>query len=652
MRLALRWWPRTLVGRVFALYALTLTVFVGMGLGLFLRHQYDAGVDAAVDDAQTLFSVLVPVVTESAVIGDYDTIGRQLKRAARHSGVAEIAYTDAHGIRLVGNALSRPHPVPDWLASLVAQRLHDSEQSIEAGGTAYGRLALQFSSADIAQALWREALVALALAASALLGGVLAIRRPLVRWLGQLDRIGDLDPSLHGGRALARQALTEDTPLEFKRTFEVLDRAAANLQTEREQAQAARDSALAHLRQVLERTALPDGARAATDDDLEAVSQLVSSLMARLQAHSAQLDAIFGISPDGFVSFNADRVVRYVSPGFVALTGLAPDTVLGVEEDVLLHRLRSRAVDGGGLARLHDLAGPQDREPVRIEMRQPRGRMLALAMHAGKGGAVSQVLHLRDITHESEVDRMKSEFLTMAAHELRTPMASIFGYVELMIAREFTPERRHDVLATVHRQCLVMMNLVNELLDLARIEARRDLDFRFEVVSLPKLAADAVAAFLPPGGREPVRVTAADGSAVDWQVQVDSEKFQRVLGNVLSNAYKYSPGGGAVELRFLPASADAALDGTPPRLGLQVQDHGIGMTPEQLLRVGERFYRADASGNIPGTGLGMRLVREIMSLMGGDVTLDSVPGEGTVVTLWLPQAVTATALPMPQTEPA
>ena len=91
------------------------------------------------------------------------------------------------------------------------------------------------------------------------------------------------------------------------------------------------------------------------------------------------------------------------------------------------------------------------------------------------------------------------------------------------------------MLATVHRQCLVMMNLVNELLDLARIEARRDLDFRFEVVSLPKLAADAVAAFLPPGGREPVRVTAADGSAVDWQVQVDSEKFQRDSGYIVGS---------------------------------------------------------------------------------------------------------------------
>ena len=113
----------------------------------------------------------------------------------------------------------------------------------------------------------------------------------------------------------------------------------------------------------------------------------------------------------------------------------------------------------------------------------------------------------------------------------------------------------------------------------------------------------------------------------------DGKKTQQALLNVLSNAYKYSPGGGAVHIELLDAPATMAA---APLVGIRITDQGIGMTPAQLGRVFERFYRADSSGKFPGTGLGMSIVQEIMTLHRGKIDIQSSPGEGTTVTLWLP----------------
>jgi PAS domain S-box-containing protein len=373
-------------------------------------------------------------------------------------------------------------------------------------------------------------------------------------------------------------------------------------------------------------------------DDLQVVSDLVSRLVQNLQERNEQLDAIFALSPDGFVSFDEARVVRYASPGFCRITGLSADMVVGVDEDVLLFRLLSRANRQSRLTSMAMLRGggaPGEAQgPTQIELQRPQHRVMSLALHQSRSGVVSQVLHLRDVTHESVVDRMKTEFLTTAAHELRTPMVSIFGFVELLLVKDPPEARRKHMLDVVHRQCKVMIELVNELLDLSRIEAQRDIDFAYRTVDLGALVAEVVEGFhLPDGRQAPVIVWPAHA----LHSRLDQGKMQQAVRNVISNAYKYSPQGGAVRVHFVDETLTSPA-GTP-RLGVVVQDQGIGMTPEQLQRVGERFYRADASGNIPGTGLGMRLVREVITLMGGSLELQSTPGQGTTVTLWVPTVV-------------
>jgi signal transduction histidine kinase len=654
--MTLRLWPHSLVGRVFALYTVVLLAFVGAGLGVFYRYQFTVELEDAQLRADTLSSVIVPTLSDSAVIGDYDTIRRTLERAVYHSAFAAASFID-----LKGGVVRAPHveppavPPPRWLLDAVAERLYDSNQPIKAGGRDYGVLRLSFAADRIAGQLWQQTRVALWLALGSVAGGLLLIRWPLVRWLGKLDRVQAFEEAMDRGDGAPALPLGDDLPLEFRKTFEVLDRAAQRLRAELQQ----REAALVSLRNLLEGLLqrAPVAGIAPGTDDLQAITAMIAALVTRLQERSEQLDAIFALSPDGFVSFDAARRANYVSPAFERLTGLAASRVLGAGEAEIEGWLRGQCAPGvpwrslealrreqrqqagaampGGGERSHAKATPPR---TQIALLRPTRRVLDVGLREGSTPAISQVLSLRDVTHETEVDRMKSEFLSTAAHELRTPMASIFGFSELMMRRPLRPEQQQEVISTIHRQTALMIAIVNELLDLARIEARRGANFELQTLDLATLVQDMVNDFRPPNERAAPTLTLGAGP---WPVRVDRNKLAQALGNVLSNAYKYSPAGGAVRLALVPAGSarGQGAEGSAPRsVGLQVRDAGIGMTPEQLARVSERFYRGDASGTIPGTGLGMSIVKEIIELLGGRMALASTPGAGSTVTLWLPLA--------------
>lgn len=762
-----RWLPRSLVGRVFALYSVTLLLFVGGGLGLFFQFQFSVELENAQARADALASVIGPTVSDSAVIGDDDTIARTLERAIADSSFQSAAYIDLKGHQVRAERRQGPDsPPPDWLLRRVAERLYDTNRPINVGGRDYGVLRLRFAPASIAADMWRLARGALVLGALSLVGGLLLIRIPLVHWLGHLGRLRTLEDGLRSGESPRREVLDENAPIELRQTFAVLNQAAQNLQAQREQAAvtlgaigdavltldaqgrvllanpaaadlfgqpiaqllgqpaaqllpntfalateapgggwrpwrgrraqcrlggaertldstlstilgpdgttaglvlachdvteahlldlrlreelASREAALRTLRGVLEGlsgevggpTTQPAGL-GGVGDDIEAISLGIEGLVASLQERSEQLQAIFALSPDGFVSFDDQRRVAYVNPAFVRLTGLGADGMLGLDEAAFAARLAGLCGEAmrdklpsfdslrAAAASEHD-----DGRPALIHTERPARRVLLPALRQSRAAAISQVFYLRDVTHETEVDQMKTEFLSTAAHELRTPMASIFGFCELLLHRKTTPERQREMLQVVHRQSQRMIAILNELLDLARIESRRGSDFALETLDLATLVRDVVAEFKPPDERPaPALLGLVDGV----QVRVDRNKMHQALGNVLSNAYKYSPAGGAVTLRLTQAG-QPTLAGEPGQQpwGIVVQDRGIGMTPEQLARVSERFYRADASGNIPGTGLGMAIVKEIVELLGDRLQLASAPGEGSEVTLWLP----------------
>ncbi|HMN92700.1 MAG TPA: PAS domain S-box protein [Hydrogenophaga sp.] len=341
----------------------------------------------------------------------------------------------------------------------------------------------------------------------------------------------------------------------------------------------------------------------------------------RLIERTARLNATFDLSPDGFAVFDRQGELISTNPAFRDMVGDIPSWCSLQRFDVWFKSL----VEEGSHYRSISEAW-NDKSTDIIAITQPTRKVLEREVRRNLGGSGETILYLRDVTHQTEVDRIKSEFLATAAHELRTPLASILGFTELMIHRKYSEEKQKDLLRTVHKQGTLLSNLIQELLDLSRIEARQGKDFHIVPTALLGIVRDVVDGIASFDAAREVTV----GALPDSLVLADGSKIHQALTNLLSNAFKYSPKGGQVTL-------DAAIeeDAGTEMVAICIRDEGIGMSPDQLERAFERFYRADASGNIPGTGLGLNLVKEIADIHGGSVTLQSELGKGTIATLRL-----------------
>ena len=179
----------------------------------------------------------------------------------------------------------------------------------------------------------------------------------------------------------------------------------------------------------------------------------------------------------------------------------------------------------------------------------------------------------------------------------------------------------------MHRQSSLLVKLVNELLDLARIEARAGKDLQVELLPLVPLLREVVEGFYLESA--PRRILLNLSAAAVW-VAADRVKLTQAVNNVLSNACKYSPQDSTIQVQLLVRESRPRQE-----VGVSFTDQGIGMTESQLAQIYERFFRADPSGAVGGTGLGMTLVKEFLELMGGTVEVTSTLG---AVTLWLQAA--------------
>ena len=229
--------PRSLVERVFTLYAASLLVFVAVGLGVFYHYQFRQQIEEQSVAADLVMNVAAQTIGDSAVIGDYDTIAKTLERSIVGSSFAQAQFIDTKGGRLTStNEVAIALPAPEWLRSMVRESLFDINHNIVVGGKDYGVVRLTFADAKIASELWSLGLVALAVAVGALALGVVAIRIPLRRWLGNFDRVRAREAQILSGELDINALLDSDAPMEIRRTFEIISRAAGRLSAQREEA--------------------------------------------------------------------------------------------------------------------------------------------------------------------------------------------------------------------------------------------------------------------------------------------------------------------------------------------------------------------------------------------------------------------------------
>ncbi len=233
--------------------------------------------------------------------------------------------------------------------------------------------------------------------------------------------------------------------------------------------------------------------------------------------------------------------------------------------------------------------------------------------------------------HVEAADRAKSTFVATASHELRTPLTAIQGFAELLSAREFPPAESRRVAAIVATEAQRLARIVADLLDLSRIERGLDLVIRPVPLSVAPALASALAIFR---AERQHRLVVA-GVDDDLVVLADTDAFGRIVVNLVSNAFKYSPAGTAVTV-----AACRVVNGVE----LSVTDAGPGIPADAVPRVFEPFYRV-AGTAAPGTGIGLSVVKSLVEAHGGRVGLTSAVGRGTRVGFVLPAADVACVPP-------
>jgi signal transduction histidine kinase len=235
---------------------------------------------------------------------------------------------------------------------------------------------------------------------------------------------------------------------------------------------------------------------------------------------------------------------------------------------------------------------------------------------------------LRALEKERELSDLKSRFVSMTSHEFRTPLATILSSAELLehYGGQMQPEEKQELHESIRTGVDRMTRMLDNVLVIGRAEAQM-LEFNPALTDLSAFCE---------GLAGEMRMAAGFNHKLDYtyegargRVNVDERLLRHVLVNLISNAFKYSPKGGAVDFRVRVQNGTAAFE---------VVDRGIGIPPEDQPRLFETFHRARNVGNISGTGLGLAIVKKSLDLHGGSISCDSAPGKGTRFEVTIPLA--------------
>ncbi|HTM57593.1 MAG TPA: ATP-binding protein [Candidatus Udaeobacter sp.] len=376
-----------------------------------------------------------------------------------------------------------------------------------------------------------------------------------------------------------------------------------------------------------------------SSDDLGRLGAALNDMAARLEDRIAGVERerdetrqILERMRDGVALIDPDGRIARANESLALLLGGAPLAPL------ISFREFARSPELNDLLREAARAAGTLERDVRLWTPHPRlVRATATPLEREDGVALLLVLH--DLTEREEVHRMRQDFVANVSHELRTPLTSVRGYAETLLDGGLDDsEHREDFVRVIRDQTIRLQGLVEDLMSLAELERprttlkRERFDLRELVESQARVAGDRAR-------RAGVDLDLEEGAPIP--VVADRARIEQVISNLLDNAVKYTERGGI----------RVSLGADQENAWCVVRDSGPGIPGEDLQRIFERFYRVDKarSRDLGGTGLGLSIVKHIVTLHGGEVSVESRPGHGSAFRFQIPRHLERAAEPYPDT---
>ncbi|MGE0825693.1 MAG: ATP-binding protein [Candidatus Binatia bacterium] len=356
---------------------------------------------------------------------------------------------------------------------------------------------------------------------------------------------------------------------------------------------------------------------------------------AALEEVRRQNEMILNSAGEGIFGLDMDGKATFVNPAAARMLGYEVSELLGKFLHDILHYQKAdgtpypatacpllRTLHGGIVTHVtEEVYWRKDGTSFPVDY-------INTPIHDEKNRVIGAVVTFQDITQRKEIEQTKNEVLSMVSHEIRTPLSSLRGFTELMLNRNFSPEKQRELLTVIHNESLRLSHLLDDFLDLQQIEEGKH-RYTFAPISLAPLCHEVTSVFANHEGKHSLHL---DVAPILPPVHADAARLRQVLSNLLSNAIKFSPQGGKI---IVGARQE------DQQIIIWVKDHGVGIPPEALPQLFSKFFRVDNSDirNIGGTGLGLALVREIITAHRGKAWVESSLGVGSTFFFSLPIAV-------------
>ena len=356
-------------------------------------------------------------------------------------------------------------------------------------------------------------------------------------------------------------------------------------------------------------------------------AERLGSMLRKEQEEASRSQAILEAVADGVVVTGPDNRITFLNSSAAAILELEAEKVINRSLDAFGGIFGKAA--GTWMQTINDWSNDPasyqvgDSYAEQLELEDGRITLVHLAPVILQNDFLGTVSIFRDITHEVEVDRLKSEFVATVSHELRTPMTSIRGYVDILLmgAAGALNENQSHFLGIVKNNTERLNILVNDLLDISRIEAGR-VTLSPQPLDLRDVAEDVLADMLRHSQEENKPMAFSLDAPNDLpRVRGDAERVRQIMGNLVDNAYHYTPENGQITVHLHSANGS--------EVQVDVEDSGVGISEEDQARIFDRFYRGEDPLVLatPGTGLGLAIVRQLVEMHDGRIWLES-GGEG------------------------